>query len=241
MRLPVIQGVIRRRILVNFRVDPEVMKAQLPSRFTPKIHGKHAIAGICLIRLEAIRPRLIPAFVGISSENAAHRVAVHWETNFGEKKEGVFIPRRDTSSLMNHFAGGRVFPGEHNRATFNVREDGDNIDFQMQSLDGAVSVQVSGRIGGAIPASSYFSTLETASRFFETGSLGYSVTSEAGRLDGIELRTKGWQVEPLQVKKVHSSYFSDVTQFPPGSVEFDCALVMRNLEHEWYSVEDLYA
>jgi len=240
MRFPIIQGVIRRRILVNFRVDPAVMKAQLPSRFTPKIHRNHAIAGICLIRLEAIRPRLVPAFVGISSENAAHRVAVLWETDTGEKKEGVFIPRRDTGSLMNHFAGGRVFPGEHHRAIFNVHEDGENIDFQMRSLDGVVSVKVSGTIGGGIPQSSCFSTLETASRFFEPGSLGYSVTDEPGRLDGIQLLTKVWQVEALKVKKVHSSYFSDPIRFPPGSVEFDCALLMRNLEHEWHSAQDLY-
>ena len=30
------------------------------------------------------------------------------------------------------------------------------------------------------------------------------------------------------------------TRFPTGSVEFDCALVMRNLGHEWHSAEDLY-
>jgi hypothetical protein len=240
MRLPVIHGVIRRRILVNFRVDPEVMQAQLPSRFTPKLQGNHAIAGVCLIRLEAIRPRLLPAFTGISSENAAHRVAVLWEADAGEKKEGVFIPRRDTGSLMNHLAGGRIFPGEHHRAVFNVCEDGKQIDFRMRSVDGSVSVRVSGHIGGTIPSSSCFSTLEKASSFFEPGSLGYSVTSEAGRLDGVELRTKSWRVESLDVKEVYSSYFSDPTRFPRGSVEFDCALIMRNLEHEWHSAEDFY-
>ena len=240
MRLPVIQGVIRRRILVNFRVDPDVMQAQLPSRFAPKLHGKYAIAGVCLIRLERIRPRLLPAFVGISSENAAHRVAVLWENN-GEKKEGVFIPRRDTGSLINHFAGGRVFPGEHHRALFNVSEEGEDIEFRMQSLDGAVSVRVSGHVGGTMPSSSCFSTLEAASRFFEPGSLGYSVTRDAGRLDGIELQTKDWRVEPLQIKDVYSSYFADRSRFPPGSIEFDCALMMRNLEHEWLSAQELYA
>jgi hypothetical protein len=47
-------------------------------------------------------------------------------------------------------------------------------------------------------------------------------------------------VEPLQVEEVHSSYFSDEARFPKGSVVFDCALVMRNLGHEWHSAEDLY-
>jgi len=240
MRLPVIQGIIRRRILVNFRVAPDVMQTQLPSRFTPKLQGSHAIAGICLIRLEGIRPRLLPAFAGLSSENAAHRVAVLWETDAGEKKEGVFIPRRDTGSFMNHLAGGRLFPGEHHRATFSVREDPKSIDLRMHSHDGAVSVQLSGRLGDPIPSTSCFSTLEAASRFFEPGSLGYSVTGEPGRLDGIELRTRDWRVEALQIDEVHSSYFSDTTRFPRGSVEFDCALMMRNLTHEWHNAEDLY-
>jgi hypothetical protein len=239
MRLPVIQGVIRRRILVNFRVDPGVMQAQLPPRFRPKLHRGHAIAGICLIRLEAVRPRLVPQFLGLSSENAAHRIAVHWETDAGEK-EGVFIPRRHTGSGMNQLAGGRLFPGEHHRARFAVRESPDRIDLAMHSTDGAVSVRVRGRLGGVLPGSSCFSSLPEASSFFEPGSLGYSVTRETGRLDGIELRTHGWRVEPLQVDDVHSSYFSDEARFPRGSVDFDCALVMRNVGHEWHSAEDLY-
>ncbi len=104
MRLPVIQGVIRRRVLVNYRIVPDVMQAQLPARFRPKLHGDHAIAGICLIRLEEIRPRLVPRIFGHSS----------------------------------------------------------------------------------------------------------------------------------------SSYFADRERFPPGSVEFDCGLAMRNLEHEWHSADDLF-
>ncbi len=239
MRLPAIQGVIRRRILVNFRVDPGVMQAQLPPRFRPKLHEGHAMAGICLIRLEAVRPRLVPQFLGLSSENAAHRIAVRWSVE-GEEKEGVFIPRRDTGSAMNYMAGGRLFPGEHHRARFAVRDGSGSIELVMHSNDREVSVRIRGRVGGELPSSSCFSSLPEASSFFEPGSLGYSVTSEAGRLDGIELRTHGWRVEPLQVDEVHSSYFADETRFPKGSVEFDCALVMRNLGHEWHSAEDLY-
>lgn len=147
MRLPVIQGVIRRRILVNFRIDPVVMQTQLPSRFRPKLHRGHSIAGICLIRLESVRPRFVPSLLGLSSENAAHRVAVRWLAEDSEK-EGVFIPRRDTGSAMNHFAGGRLFPGEHHRARFSVREASDGIDLSMQSDDREVSVRVRGRLHG---------------------------------------------------------------------------------------------
>jgi Uncharacterized conserved protein (COG2071) len=224
---------------VNFRVDPAVMQTQLPSRFRPKLQAGHSVAGICLIRLDSVRPRFIPQFLGLSSENAAHRVAVRWQTDDGEK-EGVFIPRRDTGSAMNHLAGGRLFPGEHHRARFTAREASDSIDLTMRSDDRKVSVRVRGKLGGSLPGSSCFSSLADASAFFEPGSVGYSVTSDVGRLDGIELRTYGWSVEPLQVEEVHSSYFFDEAKFPRGSVVFDCALVMRNLGHEWRSAEDLY-
>lgn len=239
MQLPVIQGLIRRRILVNFRVDPEVMRAHLPARFRPKLHAGHAIAGICLIRLEEIRPRLAPAWIGMSSENAAHRIAVRWDEVGGEK-EGVFIPRRDTSSWVNHLAGGRIFPGEHHHARFGVQEDPEEIDLVMRSADGEVYVRVRGRRGGDLASSSCFGSLRDASRFFEPGSLGYSVTKDEGRLDGIELKTKGWSLEPLQIREVESSWFSDTSRFPRGSVEFDCALLMRNLGHEWHGAEDMY-
>jgi hypothetical protein len=41
-------------------------------------------------------------------------------------------------------------------------------------------------------------------------------------------------IAPLAIDRVHSSYFADAGRFPPGSATFDCALVMRNIAHEWH-------
>lgn len=239
MRLPTIQGVIRRRILANFRVDPKVMQRLLPSRFTPKLHDGFAVAGICLIRLEHIRPKFVPLNVGLNSENAAHRVAVLWEEE-GQTREGVFISRRDTNSELNYLLGGRFFPGEHHQASFRVVESASEVSLCMQSADATVAVEVEGKIAQVLPSSSIFCSLNEASAFFESGSLGYSVTHDADRLDGLRLETKQWQVKPLEIGKVHSTYFSDEKMFPKGSIEFDHALIMRNVEHEWHSAADLY-
>ncbi len=161
MRLPTIEGVIRRRLLLNFRVDPEVMARQLPTPFAPKLHEGHAIAGICLIRLEAIRPLGFPSAVGVSSENAAHRVAVRWVSE-GESREGVFIPRRDTDSLLNQVAGGRVFPGEHHAADFEVEETPESVSLRMAARDGGAAVEVSASVAPGLPAGSCFSSVEDA-------------------------------------------------------------------------------
>jgi hypothetical protein len=239
MRLPAIQGVIRRRVLVNFRVDPEVIERQLPPPFRPKLLRGSAVAGICLIRLERMRPRFLPVPFGQSSENAAHRIAVRWTDAFGEPREGVYVPRRDTSSAFNHLAGGRLFPGIQHRAQFEVQDEGGRIDLSVQSRDGQVTVRVRAHEVAELPAGSRFTSLAEASSFFERGCLGYSATHVNGRLDGMRLVPTCWHVVPLAVEEWASSYFSDPTRFPSGSVTFDCALLMRNIEHLWQSVPSL--
>lgn len=240
MRVPTITGVIRRRILVNFRVDPTVIQPLLPSRFTPKLHHDHAIAGICLIRLEHIRPRMLPEIIGISSENAAHRVAVLWQDDQGRPREGVYIPRRDTSSSLNHLLGGRLFPGETHKAAFTISESADAIDLSMKSRDGEVAVDVAGKLADTLPTSSIFASLSESSAFFESGSLGYSATRDPCRLDGMVLETQEWRVQPLEMAKVQSSYFADEARFPCGSAVFDHALIMRDIDHQWHQAADLF-
>jgi Uncharacterized conserved protein (COG2071) len=238
MRLPKVHGTIKRRLLISYRVDPAVMKRHLPAPFKPKLHDGSAIAGMCLIRLEDIRPRRFPRAMGLSSENAAHRIAVVWEDADGAH-EGVFISRRDTGSLVNHLAGGRLFPGEHQRATFDVTEDEHTIALHMRSADDRIEIDVVGRTAVQLPIGSRFGTGE-ASAFFESGSVGYSVTRSGRRLDGVVLKTDGWRVEPLAIEHAHSSYFADTGLFPAGSIHFDSGLIMRNIPHEWETAQEMY-
>jgi Uncharacterized conserved protein (COG2071) len=240
MRLPVIHGLIRRRLLINFRVDAEVMRRFLPPPFRPKLHGGYAIAGICLIRLEQIRPRWIPRFCGISSENAAHRIAVLWDGPSGEAREGVFIPRRDTGSWLNYFGGGRIFPGEQSLSDFRVTDDGSCISMSIRAYDGRMAVQLRAHESESLPESSCFKSLAESSAFFEGGSVGYSVTRDCCRLDGIRLQTDGWRVRPLTVEHVESSFFADESAFPSGSVIFDHALIMRDVSHRWHGEVDMF-
>ena len=234
MRLPVIRGLIDRRILVNYRVDPAVLAKVLPAPFRPSLVQGYGIAGICLIRLKHVRPRFIPRWMGLKSENAAHRIAVTWD-EVGQTKHGVYIPRRDSSSRLNTLFGGRLFPGIQHHARFDVRESARDYRVAVRSDDRLVNVLVEGSATDRLPVDSVFQTVDEVSAFFEQGSLGYSATRREGRFDGMELRSFTWSVTPLDVRKVESSYFADVSLFPPGSATFDNALLMRGIEHEWHS------
>ena len=232
MNIPTIKGVIDRRILINFTVDPEIISRIIPDPFKPKVYQEKAIVGICLIRLKKIRPKGLPELVSLSSENGAHRIAVEWIEN-GEQKQGVFIPRRDTSSRINSLVGGRIFPGRHFHAEFKVKEGNGHYEVAFESSDGAIVEIIADKTSEYNPRS-IFRNLETASVFFRGGAVGYSPSG--GKFEGLELRTKNWKVEPLEVSKIRSSFFEDENNFPSGAVQFDNALLMTQIDHEWHAV-----
>jgi len=163
---------------------------------------------------------------------------VEWDAE-DEQHEGVFIPRRDTSSRLQALAGGRVFPGVHYHSPFQVTERGDAFAVAMTNPKDGTDVSVHARLSEHLPRTSVFESLEEASEFFQRGSLSYSVTNCHGCFEGLELRTEGWRMEPLRVDHVESSYFANVDLFPRGSVEFDSAFLMRGIPHEWHSRETL--
>lgn len=236
MNLPAIKGIIRRRILLNYRVDPAAAQRILPGNFRPKLFEEYSIAGICLIRLEEIRPAGLPRFVGISSENSAHRIAVEWEDGSGTTREGVFVPRRDTDSWLNSLAGGRIFPGVHHHSKFHVADRDGRISIKVVPDDGdGPLVDIEARESDDFPENSVFGSLEESSRFFESGCVGYSSRPDSELLDGLLLKVPEWRVSSLAVEKVRSAFFNNREVFPADRIEFDHALLMRDIGHEWHS------
>ncbi|WP_417356942.1 DUF2071 domain-containing protein [Flavobacterium sp.] len=232
MKIPTLHGIIDRRILINYTADPDVVQNLLPYPLKPKLCNGKAIVGICLIRLKNIRPKGMPYFIGINSENAANRFAVEWDEN-GETKEGVFIPRRDTSSLINALAGGGVFPGKHHKAKFNVSEASGHYAISYTAND-STFMNIEASEVDVFNPNSVFGNMETTSAFFKNGSIGFTPCNSG--LDSVILHTYNWKIKPLEVTKVESSYFNDTNLFPKGSIKFDNALLMQNIEHEWRSV-----
>jgi hypothetical protein len=234
MKLPTIHGFIDRRILVNFTADPAVVHKIVPEPFRPKVYKGKAIVGICLIRLKSIKPKGFPGFLGISSENGAHRIAVEWDEE-GVTKEGVYIPRRDTSLKLNTLVGGRLFPGKHYLARFNVIEGDGKYHVDFTSSDNT-SISIDAKETDRLNPHSIFESLENVSDFFEKGAVGYSPNNN--KYEGLKLQAYNWQVRPLDVTNVHSSFYENESVFPKGSVRFDNALLMTKVEHEWKSMQD---
>jgi hypothetical protein len=232
-------GEIERRLLVNYRVDPALLDGLLPPQLRPQRVSGLAVAGICLIRLGGLRPRGMPSRLGFTTENAAHRIAVEWDEG-GTTRTGVFIPRRDTSSHLTQWLGGRLFPGVHRHARFRVEETDERIRVAFTATDGtAVDVTVS--VEPSLTGSRLFADADRASQFFEQGAVGLSPARDPSRLEAVRLTTTAWRIEPCRVLDSRSTFFEDTARFPAGAVDLDSALVMRKVPVRWDALPSVTA
>jgi Uncharacterized conserved protein (COG2071) len=228
---------IERRLLVNYRLEPEVVAEQLPFPFRPQLVSGWAVGGVCFLRLRDVRPGGAPAGFGLTSENVAHRFAVEWDDVDGAHV-GVYVPRRDTGSRLASWSGGRLFPGVYHPARFDSRDRGSSLDIDVTSRDGEVRLSVSTKdthaLGGQL-----FNSAEHASQFFRDGALGYSPAGGGDYFEGVRLMSSSWDVAPLSVEYMASSLFDNQCLFPKGTCTFDSALVMRDLPVRWLAQRKL--
>jgi hypothetical protein len=228
VRGPAIRAVMARRVLVNYRIEPEVLKAVLPAPFRSALAGGYGVGSICLIRLSSIRATgLVPAAFGLRAENVAHRFSVLVETPHGPTSS-VYIPQRYTSSRIAALTRDLFFP-RLRLARFGVDERHGRYRIGAESLDGTLRVEVDARIAETLPPGSVFADLDEASRFIQLAPVGYSDTALPGVFDAVTLEASYREVHPLRVDEVASSLFDDPRLFPPGTVTVDSAFAAAGL------------
>lgn len=222
---------IERRVLVNWRADPEVVAPLLPAPFRPQLVNGSAVVGICFIRLAQLRPRGTPAMLGLSSESAAHRIAVERDTPDGVEPS-VYVLRRVTNSRLATVAGGRLFPGVHSYASFEARETTDQLDIAFKTADGHHDAAVSAQLTDSLN-SGLFADMSAIATFFQCASVGWSPSRTTRALEGVELASERWAMTPALVQTSRSNYFDNPQLFPTGSIELDSAVVMREVPVSW--------
>jgi len=217
-----VRAQLRRRLLISYRVDPAVAAALLPDGFRPQLVDGSAVAGVCVLGLEDIRPRWVRRRIGLRSENAAHRIAVEWDGPDGVES-GVFIFERHSSAWHPVLFGGRLFPGVHRRARFRLAESQDR--FALTMAAGVHSLDADVEVGGEW-SSTLFPSIEVASAFYRSGRVGWSLARDGQSVEPVALAADRWRVEAARLHRLRSSFFDAL---PEGAAVFDSVVVMRDL------------
>jgi hypothetical protein len=231
MPISAIEGKIARRVVVNLRVAPDVLAPLIPAPFQLKIVDGWAIAGVCLTRLQQMRPVGLPAFIGLDNENSAHRVVVTWTDESGETHDGVYLPIRHTDSKVTIVVGQKLFPAELTYAKIQSAETDAGVDVRLRTDDG-FNVHFKGTFVENMPVGSVFKSAGDLSDFQYQAKIGFWPRKEGG-YDAHRLEVDKWQGRSMSVDFFESSFFSDATMFPAGSVAPDSAFAMYDIQHRW--------
>ena len=222
MRIIPVRGVIERRLLVIYRLDPDVAKGLLPAPFRTRLTSGYAVAGIALAHLGRLRPAGLPPVTGLSRESATHGIAVEWESP-RSLHTGVFVVHRDSAGTV---------PGRHFRRApmFTVEERTDGLRVAYSSRDRAVQVDVDVSLATALEGSALFRDVRAAARFLELdGANRAAGAAWTPQPRGIKLSAGDGCISAARVRTAASSIFANTSVFPPGSVHLDSALVLRDL------------
>lgn len=229
---PTVIATIARRVLLTYALDPDAAAALLPPPFRPDLSFGPALGGVCLLRLRAVRPAVLPLRAGLTIESVAHRMSVEWDTPDGIAT-GVYVFRRDADSALAARLGGL------HRAAFGVIEGGGRYSLAAQSRDGAMSVAFTGEQADAMPSESVFTGPDSASAFFHCSSTAYSPAADGAGHTALRMVTPPWRGIPVRAGHVQSSFFEDRSRFPRGTAVFDSAIAMHDVPARWEPVRVL--
>lgn len=229
VRTPVLQATLVRRVLIAFRLDPEASVHLVPGPFSLQLVNGFAVGCISLDRVTGLRPRGMPAATGISVEHAAHRIAVEWNQG-GRAARGCFVVARHSSSRLTVGVGDRLFPGEHERATFEVTDHDSALRIKLESRHGRTSVDASVAVVADVPGGELFRSTDDAWQFFRRAAVSYSLRRQGGLLDGLDARTDESRVQAAVIEHVSSSVFR------LDLATADAAFVMREVPVEWHAI-----
>jgi hypothetical protein len=239
MKISTLEGQMNWRIMVNYRAELGILRQYLPAPFVPRSFDGYGMVGVSLLNQKNQRIKGLPKTVGLDSLQVLHRIAVSW-TELDETYHGVYVPHRNTNSLVQVLAGGRMYPGLFHIARFRLEESEKGCKLEMKGRN-QMYLKVQGQQTSKFPRESVMRNVETARNFFGGPSLGFSPRYKQMIFDGLELVVEQSKLQPLRIEHLRSSFFEDTSRFPKGSIYFDHALIEKQVAHQWHYQRELLA
>src|SRR5437763_16699429 len=98
-------GTLDRCWLFVYQTPIEEARALLPRELEPVTHGGCAFWNVVVCHLRQMRPKPLPAFLGVSYWHVAYRFHVRFRPRSGPPVEGLYFVRSDCDSPLMTWAG----------------------------------------------------------------------------------------------------------------------------------------
>lgn len=131
------RGRLARCWLFGYETDPAEARALVPAPLEPVVRDGRAFWNLVICRVEAMRPRGLPAFTGMSYWHVAYRL----QARLGDT-EGLFFVRSDCDSRLMSLAGNLMTDYRFHSAGITVVEKGSRVRIAIDSAEAPAEIEM---------------------------------------------------------------------------------------------------
>ena len=208
---------VRGRVVVFYRVEPDVARGLLPSELRPRITAGSAIVVLCYTHLGRLETRFLPHRLA-TSHHLAYRVSAEAAGENGPTCS-TWVAHRETSSRIGARWNEKVFRHGHGRSRFSIEDDACELTLRVESSRGD---ELFLRASACESTGTVFSQPNDVGEFFRNDGTIRPHGVFAREADVVDAHN-AFVPEPLALIELRSAFFEDPDRFPSGSVAIDGA------------------
>ena len=208
-------GTIDRCWLFTYSTPIEEARAALPPELEPVTHAGSAFWNVVVCHISRMRPRPLPAAVGMSYWHAAYRLYVRFRPVGGSPVEGIYFARSDCDSPLMTGLGNLLTDYRFHTSPIHADREGSRTILEVGAPDLPGRAVVDEQQPPVLPPHSRFSSLEEAAQFLKYKPFGLSVPRN-GRVSVVSITREesAWKSRLVRVESADWGFFRDRTVLP---------------------------
>lgn len=225
--------VFRRCLLVNFAVDPDVLRRALPGPIEPDLYDGSAYLSVVVAELYKMRPAFAPEPLGITYNQIVYRAVVRCG---GER--GVHFLRSDAdNAVMCAFGNALSFFRFHRSAiTFDRHDEVLDLDVVTASAVPA-DIHATYTLGDArrtLPPTSAFADLDQAQAWLVELYAAFAHTPGRSHVDVVRIDRGEWNLQVVDDLRGEYAFLTAGAPFGPGRARLDSIFLVDDIAYHWH-------
>lgn len=201
-------GRIERCWLFSYRTPSEEVRKVLPGTLEPVTYEGFAFWNLVICRVAAMRPRFVPAALGISYWHVAYRVPVRFRSGRGWI-EGLYFVRSDCDSFGITCTGNIMTDFNFHRASIEVEDRGE-AGIEIHSKQASARVELANETPSILETGSPFPDLAFADRFLKYKPAALSVLPDGKvRVLKVVRDENKWRNRLVRVKRAEWDFLKN--------------------------------
>jgi len=223
-------GTVVRRFLISYPVDPKVLLQHLPPGAECATHAGKAWVSACFVRMDDMRPNLLPRFAGMGFHYLIHRTRARLPFPDGKLREAVLVLQPNINRWLLSTFGSRLTGVQFHTHPIQFTEEDESWRIQMHAgSESLYDVTISkSSCSDVIPNESQFATTTEADQFLLGVSFGAQWVPGESRLKLLPETHDPWQTQVCTCTTQRNRFLESLGV---DAVEADHVITMSHIPH----------